>query len=380
MIASGMLQHPEICTIVSILGSVTALRSNYCPLDVFVIKRISKHEIDIFRYRVANAGEHRTMDLSSVEKAVFIVARSFGVLSFLSTICTFMEATADWRHQGKRNCTIVTRLQVFLQLPLGLHGIVNMVGTSAAPKSQDTWLALGNDTSCTVQGAALQLGLSFGVPLDMCLSLSYLLMVQYGWDEMKLRKIEPYFYCVSLPYAVGMMLFPLLKGMYGHVYETCFLRIPETCDDVAEGELCEPTPDGLGILRLVVFGVNMLHLSFSIYVVVQVYRYARQMESQSLARLVAIKGMLYASAVAMLQFPLAVWVLIYFIAGTTVDVLETCITLLLPLIGFFNLLVFMLNRREMGTCYGKVVRKFIDCLALILCGCQAHVSETEDTI
>jgi hypothetical protein len=52
--------------------------------------------------------------------------------------------------------------------------------------------AKGTDATCTMQGFLVQIGFS-GIFYNLALSVYYLLTIQYGWREDKLRRALPYF-------------------------------------------------------------------------------------------------------------------------------------------------------------------------------------------
>jgi len=306
------------------------------------------------------------MDLSTAEKVTFIVARGVGLLSFLSAVCVVQEAVADWRH--RKTNTIVTRVQALMQIPTILHSIVNMLGTSVAPSDQGIWLASGTITTCTFQGFLLQFSLNCGICHDMLLSLSYLFTVKYGWNEQQLRSMERIGQCFIWPYAVAMSVYPLVRNLYGHVHEVCFIRSTTDCDGPEHDDYCVPTPAIATWLRLWLFCQNIFHVTLSFYVIAQIY-YVALSEPESVTRLVAVKGIFYAASVAVLQLPFCIWGLWFLIVGQNVQVLQLLVIMLLPLAGFLNMLVFMLNRRELRTAYGTRVRQTIDCVATTFCCC-----------
>jgi len=320
---------------------------------------------------VASFFASEAMELSLTEKAVFLTARAFGGISLLSCLCTGLESWADW--SKNKESSIVSRIQVQLQFPLSLYAIATMFGTSLAPKGE-VWLARGNEMTCTTQGVALLFAVTSGVLLDASLSLSYLLIVKYGWEEQRLRKIEPFLYGFLWPFAMAISSYSFYNGMFGHVYETCFLRVPQDCNDSSIEE-CKPTPNGLATMRLTLLFINMFHLCFSIYVVIQICQFAIGGSNSRVARLVAIKGLLYALAVSVAQISVAVWVIIYFATGHEADGVGLVTTTVLPLMGFLNMLVFMLNRRKMNTMYGGLVRRLIDGIVNLFSCCSQQEND-----
>jgi len=251
-----------------------------------------------------------------------------------------------------------------LQFPLALHAVVTYFGTSLAP---DAWLAFGNDATCTAQGFLALFASVSGIPFDMVLSLVYLLIVKYGWNERNLRKLEVYSHALIWPFASGFSTFSAFKYLYGYGLQVCFLLVPEDCIDV-EGD-CTPTASVVGGVRLTGLAINLSHLVFSVFVMCQVYGFATRGQEEQVARLVAIKGFFYALAVSAAQAPVALWLIVYLTTGYESQGLAIIYMLVLPLAGLLNLLVFMMNHRKMHTKYGTTWRTLIDCVAAACCRC-----------
>jgi len=310
-------------------------------------------------------------DLSTATKALLITSRTFGGLSLLACICTGLEATADWR-LGKG--TIVTRIQTVLQYPIAFYSVATILGTSLAPGA---WLSVGSAATCNVQGFTILFSVCSGLLLDMSLSLYYLLLVKYGWNEAQLRRIEPYLHAFIWPFVLAISVYSAAQNLYGYTLESCFLMIPEDCSEAAHS--CTPTPSSLEMVRLIMLGMNMIHLIFSMYVMHQVCGVAMREHEEETSRLVAIKGTLYTLVVTVAEVPVAIWLIFYFFTGYEANGLWTISTLALPLLGFFNLLVFMLNRRKMNTSYGVLWRKAIDWATYSCCCCFNAEAADPDT-
>jgi len=92
----------------------------------------------------------------------------------------------------------------------------------------------------------------------------------------------------------------------------------------------------------------LFHLLFSVFAMCTIYKIAKSGTS------VARKGLLYAAGVVVAQMPQLVTTLIgIFVSIDAIAFLSSCTV---PLIGIFNMLVFV-YRRRMRTVYGKWVRK-----------------------
>lgn len=317
--------------------------------------------------------------MEQVEKIVFNVSRVCGIVSILSCICVAVEAFADWK-SAREKSEIVTRIQFLLQFPIGTYTLMySVLGTIPAPTSSGLWLAHGNEASCNAQAFFILLSLSSGIPLDGFKNLTYLLGIQYGWDQERVHRIEPTAYAVILVYAMTLSIWSLAAGWFGPVHESCFISIETTdCDVGDDSELCEPTGTGETVARAIVFSVNMIHLFFSLYVVCRMYLVAASLPddvSSQFTRKVAVKGMLYATAVSVAQVPLALWFVLG-VFGIENMGLPLTTNICLSLVGFLNMLVFVLYRREMRTSYGTMVRRLLDEVAHWFC-CVTTVTDDE---
>jgi len=128
--------------------------------------------------------------------------------------------------------------------------------------------------------------------------------------------------------------------MYNHLYEQCWINEVRACDDC-------PVTRGQGIVyvNLMFLVRNMCHLVFSLYMVTQVRHYANLHSSSNyLNYMVAVKGILYASTVTVMQIPLALAIGLRLTLGHPVESLRRTVIIMAPLIGFLNMLVFMLGR------------------------------------
>jgi len=304
-------------------------------------------------------------DLSLATKVLLLASRVCGGLSVLSCICTALEATTDWR-LGKD--TFVTRIQVALQPPIAIYSVATIFGTSLAP---DAWLSFGNDATCNAQAFTMLFSICSGVLLDMSLSLCYLLRIKHGWTEEALRKIEPYFHLFVWPFTLVLCVYSASQNLFGYTLESCYLLMPKECTETEDD--CVSIPNSLYPVRLTMLSINLIHLTFSMYVICQICGVAMASEEEQTFRLVAVKGALYALIVTTVEVPVALWLSFYYLTGYDANGLIVVSMLALPLIGFFNFLVFMLNRRKMNTSYGVVWRKVLDWVATACCFCfNAH--------
>merc|ERR1719469_1330509 len=87
--------------------------------------------------------------------------------------------------------------------------ILHVIGTWFVPKGTAFWSA-GNEHTCDIQGWSGILFGSFALVYNATLSIVFLLMVCYSWDEEDFRKWS-YFILGSPPLLVTLLFIPTLR-------------------------------------------------------------------------------------------------------------------------------------------------------------------------
>jgi len=239
------------------------------------------------------------------------------------------------------DCKIVTRIQFFFQIPLGTLGL--MYGLSFL--LQDTPHSYGNKSTCQLQDFLMQFGLGGSYGMDLSLSLVYLLIVKCDWTEKELRMLEKWLHCVIHPAAV----LPAVDLGARLEYDAIHLYWIPICQGDAWCELEYRT----GVFfRSCVHLVSVVHIIFSVYVLSRVLAYATSSNQQRSSRMIARKGLLYTTSIVMVQLPLLVDTLIGVLFGFHSRDVSAIAGSATPLAGLVNVLVFMMNRREMRSTHG----------------------------
>jgi len=115
---------------------------------------------------------------------------------------------------------------------------------------------------------------------------------------------------------------------------------------------------GVAILFRRLFQVMcLLHFLFSAYVMSQVYSVAMR---SSQHHIVARRGLCYAATIAVVQLPPIVVQCASFLFQLESPAAIAFSFTAVPLCGFLNLLVFMMQRRTMRTAYGRLWRRILD--------------------
>jgi hypothetical protein len=96
------------------------------------------------------------------------------------------------------------------------------LSTWPVPKSSGLLWAVGNDTSCHVQGFFTQFGIASSF-YNASLSVYYLLVIRYGWKEHQLRKVEPLLHLFPLLWATVTAIAGLIKRVFGNASLWCWV-------------------------------------------------------------------------------------------------------------------------------------------------------------
>jgi len=175
---------------------------------------------------------------------------------------------------------------------------------------------------------------------------------------LQLRAISRWLHIIVWPLALLPAAY--IGMIQGYAFTPLFCWIRSCQDDtwcVLEHRTALAIRSGVHILSLI-------HMTFSIYVICQVFRYATTSQ-QPASRMVARKGLLYACGVVVVQLPF----LTETVAAQTIGYHSGEASSLCPstvaLAGLLNMLVFMMNRRNMRTGYGRVWRRMLDAVFCI---------------
>merc|ERR1740139_1888676 len=236
--------------------------------------------------------------------------------------------------------------------------ILHVIGTWFVPKGTGFWSA-GNEHTCDIQGWSYALFYYYAMVYNVALSIVFLLIVRYSWNEEDFRKWSYVLLC-SPPVLVTLLFIPCLRYYkymnYGADWMCSFVPSPPYCN-VTPGMECNE--DNLGIYTYYdLIGVCILLLSTSIiiYACVRLFWVARQSDESvrayrrsvgghyATSNRVAVSGLLYSGGNLLVVLPS----IIYFI-GALAKVngdsffwtyIDFHLAIFIPLQGFLNALVY----------------------------------------
>lgn len=377
-------------------------------------------------------------DVYHLDTLAYVLPRITAVISLFAVACIAGETLTDLvqtrkqrraiinTHSGRirsvKNAgtvSIVTRIQMFYQIPLFCQALAFALGTTPAPATMVIWGAAGSIATCEAQGFLLQFSILGFMGWDVALSTTYLLMVRYNMHGDRLRNLEKYHHIVIWPIALALCIYPLVMDMFNLNHGVCWLEsVPNEC----VGDECERGA-GAPMMQTLLSGVTVLHLLYSIAVMLTIYCSIRGMEdhkrdyrsslstatkvpefepseefseqgmqvatptsstasAQPVAadrrhsRAVAVQGMLYAGGMILTFLPTAAYIVIWNITGRYSPAFGCFATSLTPLMGYFNFVIFIRGRTVQGckTSYARFMRRLHSCCfdyrIFLKCQCQ----------
>jgi len=285
-----------------------------------------------------------------------IIPKITGMMSILGSIAILrdlLKGPRAKREQMSSKVLIAMNISDLL-----CTSIAHVLGTWFVPKGTGFWSA-GNEHTCDIQGWSLLLFFTSALGYNAALSIVFLLMVCYSWDEEDFRKWS-YFILCSPPVLVTLLLIPCLR-YYKYMNHT---GGSWTCDFTPSPPYCDTTPgmecneDNLGIyMYYQLIGVCILLLSTSIiiYACVRLFLVARQsdesvsayrsstQEHYATSNRIAVSGLFYSGGNLLVVLPGIIW-FIGGIAKVQASFFYTFVPLQLaifqPLQGFLNALVY----------------------------------------
>ena len=89
------------------------------------------------------------------------------------------------------------------------------------------WLAIGNDTTCKIQGTLLVFSVLGGPLYNLALCVFFLCVIKYNMTDDKFRGgLEPYLHAVPTFYGLGTAIGTLAAGYINPVHTLCYINSP----------------------------------------------------------------------------------------------------------------------------------------------------------
>ena len=356
----------------------------------------------------------------------FTILRAFSGLSVFASLCIVLESIADLKSissstgngQSRRrgvngiNATI-SRILLTMHSFVMILMICFTLGMVMVPKNvpdnhSGGYKAHGNMATCTAQGFLLTLSSTAIAAWDIALCATYILILMHNWTAQQLRHAEPYFFAFAAAISLGISIPPLFNQSYNYRWGVCTLQSYKPfCHAYPEDPnwTCERGEDyiiysaihaafisisalvGLITMCKIYAKVRRLEVATARYdfsaTPTRQQRFFRRNQSndtfasqqsptgasrsthanrQSKSRQFAIQALLYSGT--------AVTASIFMISATVYNATAEGGDGYLSLItgctyasyGTIYLMIFLRNRSEMKTLYGRMIRRLVCCV------------------
>jgi len=243
---------------------------------------------------------------TAFHKSLVIIPKITGMMSILGSIAILRDLLKGPRAERKK---ITSKVLIAMNISdLLSTSIVHVIGTWFVPKGTAFWSA-GNEHTCDIQGWSNVLFYCYALGYNAALSIVYLLIVRYSWNEEDFRKWS-YFILCSPPLLVTLLYIPCMRYYKYMDYTggwTCFFNPSALGNE-----------DNLGIYTYYSWiGACILVLSTSIiiYACVRLFLAARRSDESVIAyrstsqgnyetsKRVAVSGLLYSGGNLLVVLP-----------------------------------------------------------------------------
>uniref|UniRef100_A0A7S2A1N2 G-protein coupled receptors family 1 profile domain-containing protein n=1 Tax=Ditylum brightwellii TaxID=49249 RepID=A0A7S2A1N2_9STRA len=230
------------------------------------------------------------------------------------------------------------------------------LGTWMVPKETGWLWAAGNTSSCSAQGFFFVFG-GFGEILyQAAISLNILLLIVFGWNQETFsKKVEKPMHFIIIAFVLVFAIIPLVYETYNPACGECVPGVLlGKCSTKDEGELCivRGNEQVQLVLQLIAGASILIVLIFCTVVMVWVYLHVRRQEmrnrrynfggsnnAENHRESRRIRKILFLYTLS-LYFSYGSFLVAVFIIGGTIS--ESIATTLIPLLGFWNMLVYFL--------------------------------------
>jgi hypothetical protein len=146
------------------------------------------------------------MALSESQQFILFFLPKFGFLSVLSSSLIAYTILRDPKKMSKSYHRLLLTMSCVDACVSSFHA----VGTWPMPEDSGGIYAIGNRTTCTIQGFMTHNSV---VPsfFSVSLAIYYTLVIRYDWSEVQVRKVEPFMTSIPIMWGLGtgMVAIPL---------------------------------------------------------------------------------------------------------------------------------------------------------------------------
>jgi len=174
-------------------------------------------------------------------KALAIAPKFTALLSICGSLGIVLKVLFNERRRKKT----MHRIMMGMSICDILASIWYFTSTWAIPAGTLSWFGDGetekifwaagdqNGISCSFAGFFNQFAVATPI-YNSTLAVFYLLVVNYGWKDKRISKIEWLFHAIPVGYALITSIFAVAADLYGHVEWTCWILPGELFDETQE--------------------------------------------------------------------------------------------------------------------------------------------------
>lgn len=149
--------------------------------------------------------------------ALALIPKITGLMSAIFSIYMIYTIIFDKQRMKRTYHRIMLGLSI-CDLPTS---ITAGLSTWPIPKGDALW-AVGNTTTCTIQGVFAQFGLICAC-YNASLSVYYLLVIRYGYKEHQMIIIEKFLHIIPIIFIISTCITGLIIGVYGNANLWCWV-------------------------------------------------------------------------------------------------------------------------------------------------------------
>jgi len=167
-----------------------------------------------------------------------------------------------------------------------LFSFILFLGTWITPEETGWLMAVGNTSSCTVQGFFHILGWVGEIGYQMALTLNILVLIVFEWNQEKFaKKVEKQLHIIIIALALTMAIIPLFFQSYNPRCGNCTIEVIfDECNSTDdEEELCVVRGNltVANVLFFIGFSMVFIMLIFGTVAMVWVYVHVRRQETKT---------------------------------------------------------------------------------------------------
>ncbi len=164
-----------------------------------------------------------------------VVPKITSILSMLGSTIIVYLITTKWREQRRTGESLIAydRLLFMMSVIDVINSFCYFLSSWPIPYgTPGVFGARGTQQTCAAQGFFIQLGLA--IPFyNGCLAINYLLVINMGWPELRIRGVEPWLHIVSLLFPFATAVASAAMGLYNNANFWCWIApLPINCNSL----------------------------------------------------------------------------------------------------------------------------------------------------